>query len=41
MLAGPLYGLIDEWIRRGMKELPPDFSIRSVIARYAAQEAEG
>ena len=40
MLAGTLYGLIDEWIRRGMKELPPDFSIRSVIARYAAQEAE-
>lgn len=41
MLAGTLYGPIDEWIRRGMKELPPDFSIRSVIARYAAQEAEG
>lgn len=27
ILAGSIYGLVDEWIRRGMKDFPKDFSI--------------
>lgn len=31
VLAGSVYGLVDEWIRRGMKDLPEGFSFRKVI----------
>jgi len=27
VLAGAVYGLVDEWIKRGMKEFPNDFNI--------------
>ena len=30
VLAGAIYGLVDEWIRRGMKEFPRDFSIHNI-----------
>ena len=29
-LAGAIYGLVDEWIRRGMNDFPKGFSLRSV-----------
>lgn len=29
-LAGALYGLVDEWIRRGMAEFPKGFSLHSI-----------
>lgn len=29
-LAGALYGMVDEWIRRGMGALPENFSIRKI-----------
>ncbi len=29
-LAGALYGLVDEWIKRGMGEFPAGFSFRSI-----------
>ena len=38
LLAGALYGLIDEWIRRGMQELPDNFCFRTIIQTYAGQE---
>ena len=31
VLAGAIYGLVDEWIRRGMKDFPKDFSIRKIV----------
>lgn len=40
LLAGALYGLIDEWIRRGMQELPDNFSFRTIIQTYAGQEMQ-
>lgn len=30
-LAGTLYGIVDEWIRRGMGELPDGFSLMNVL----------
>ena len=33
-LAGFIYGLVDEWIRRGMKELPKQFHIQKILAMY-------
>ena len=30
-LAGALYGLIDEWIKRGMNNFPKDFSLHEII----------
>lgn len=29
-LAGALYGMVDEWIKRGMGELPENFSFRKI-----------
>ena len=40
LLAGALYGLIDEWIRRGMQELPDNFGFRTIIQTYAGQEMQ-
>ena len=34
ILAGALYGFIDEWIRRGMPELPPNFSFRTILSEF-------
>ncbi len=31
VLAGAIYGLVDEWIRRGMGELPNGFSLRRMV----------
>ncbi len=31
VLAGAIYGLVDEWIRRGMGELPDGFSLRKMV----------
>lgn len=30
-LAGALYGIIDEWIRRGMGDIPAELSLRSML----------
>lgn len=30
-LAGTLYGMVDEWIKRGMGDFPAHFSIRNMI----------
>ena len=30
-LAGALYGIIDEWIRRGMGDIPEELSLRSML----------
>ena len=30
-LAGALYGIIDEWIRRGMGDIPTELSLRSML----------
>ena len=40
LLAGALYGQIDEWIRRGMQELPDNFGFRTIIQTYAGQEMQ-
>lgn len=32
VLAGSVYGLVDEWIRRGMKDLPKGFSFRKIVS---------
>ena len=31
VLAGAVYGMVDQWIRLGMKEIPEDFSISQYI----------
>ncbi len=36
-LAGALYGLVDEWIRRGMGEFPQGFSLQN-LADYLPEE---
>ena len=38
-LAGALYGMVDEWIKRGMGSLPENFSIRKIINLMPRQEA--
>ena len=30
-LAGALYGMVDEWIKRGMGQFPENFSLRSIV----------
>ena len=30
-LAGALYGMVDEWIKRGMGQFPEDFSLRAIV----------
>ena len=30
-LAGALYGMVDEWIKRGMGQFPDNFSLRSIV----------
>lgn len=32
-LAGAIYGLVDEWIRRGMHDFPNDFSLRHMAEK--------
>lgn len=32
ILAGAIYGLVDEWIRRGMQDLPANFSLKNFVA---------
>ena len=38
-LAGALYGMVDEWIKRGMGSLPENFSIRKITNLIPRQEA--
>lgn len=38
-LAGALYGLVDEWIRRGMGDFPADFSLQKILKIMPYQEA--
>lgn len=38
-LAGALYGMVDEWIKRGMGSLPENFSIRKIVNLIPGQEA--
>ena len=40
MLAGAIYGLVDEWIKRGMKKLPDGFSLRNVVNAMPKKEEE-
>jgi AcrR family transcriptional regulator len=37
-LAGALYGILDEWIKRGMRNLPEGFSLRKIMAEVIAGE---
>lgn len=30
-LAGALYGMVDEWIKRGMGQFPDNFSLRGIV----------
>lgn len=34
VFAGAVYGMIDEWIRLGMKDLPDHFSLHSIVDLY-------
>lgn len=34
LLAGMIYGVADEWVHRGMKELPEDLSIHDLLIEY-------
>lgn len=34
VLAGAIYGLVDEWVRRGMKELPEGFGVQTLRSVY-------
>ena len=36
-LAGALYGIIDEWIRRGMGNIPEELSLRSMLHIFPAE----
>ncbi|MBR5947774.1 MAG: TetR/AcrR family transcriptional regulator [Clostridia bacterium] len=38
-LAGALYGLVDEWIRRGMGTLPKDFSLHDLRFEKPEEQA--
>jgi AcrR family transcriptional regulator len=35
VLAGAIYGLVDEWIKRGMQDFPKDFSIKKIAREMA------
>lgn len=35
VFAGAIYGMVDEWIRRGMQDLPANFSLHSILTNSA------
>lgn len=39
VIAGAIYGLVDEWIRLGMKDIPAGLNIREIIA-YTAEKSK-
>ena len=40
VLAGAVYGLVDEWIHLGMGQLPEHFSLRRIVSAVSYQREE-
>ena len=38
-LAGAIYGLVDEWIKRGMGDMPKDFSLHGMLIQSREETA--